>query len=159
MSKMAVLWLLLAVICGTVLFHTSQSVQEGQAEIAALKRQIGAEEEALKILRAEWSYLNQPARLEKLAAEHLDLAPLKGSQFATLQDIPARAGETPAEESRAEAAVSEQEDIPVIRGDAEKKDFRRFVRILKTPLAVLPFAKIRQEHLPPSAAQSAEVER
>lgn len=158
MSKMAVLWLLLAVFCGTVLFHTSQSVQEGQGKIAALKQKTVTEEEALKILRAEWSYLNQPARLEKLAAGHLDLVPLKGSQFATLQDIPDRAGEALSAESRAEAAVSEQEDIPVVRGDAEKKNFRRFVRILKTPLAVLPFAKTPQDSLPPAVAKSAEAE-
>lgn len=67
--------LILAIGSGTLLFRVSQYVQDKEKELASIKREIAREEESIRVLKAEWVYLNQPERLEKLAAEHLDLQP------------------------------------------------------------------------------------
>lgn len=83
-----VFWFVLAVSSGTALFHTSQDVQDTLDETARLASATAEERESLRVLKAEWAYLNQPERLERLAAEHLDLAPMTGSQLAGLDRVP-----------------------------------------------------------------------
>ena len=39
--------------------------------LSVLREEIAEERETIRRLRAEWSYLNTPARLEKLASHHL----------------------------------------------------------------------------------------
>jgi len=90
MRKTTLLWLILALFCGTGIFHTSQRVHDEREKIAALEASVGKENESLRVLNAEWSYLNQPARLEKLAKTYLHLAPLKGNQFVKVEDIAPR---------------------------------------------------------------------
>ena len=88
MRKSTLLWLALAVFCGVSLFHTSQKAYDGREKLAGLSKDIAREEETIRVLQAEWGYLNQPARLEKLAKEYLDLVPMKGTQFSRAEDIP-----------------------------------------------------------------------
>ncbi|NND50418.1 MAG: hypothetical protein HKN60_09230 [Rhizobiales bacterium] len=56
--------------------------------IDELNRQIAQEREAIGILRAEWSLLNQPERIQKLADKHLKLEPVSAAQIKTLADVP-----------------------------------------------------------------------
>lgn len=105
MSRFAVLWLFCAVVCGALLFQTSQAVTDSRAQIDRLTAETRREEDSLRVLQAEWSYLNQPDRLEKLSAQYLKLTPMRGRQFAALQDLPLRpappAEETPPPEAAA----------------------------------------------------------
>lgn len=93
MRKATIFWLSLAAVCGTLLFHTSQEVTDGRTALRNMERELLREEESLRVLQAEWSYLNQPERLEKLAREHLELSPLHGKQFARISDINERVDE------------------------------------------------------------------
>ena len=90
MRKSIFLWLMLAAFCGVALFCTTQRVHEARAETVALNRVIEKEEEYIRLLKTEWSKLNRPGRLERLAKTWLKLAPLKGSQFVKLEEIPLR---------------------------------------------------------------------
>lgn len=65
----------LTALSGTVLLHTSQSVQHAEDQIGQLEASIDREQEKLHLLKAEWASLNRPERLERLAKEFLDLAP------------------------------------------------------------------------------------
>ena len=58
---------------------------------AGHERAIIAEHEAVRVLRAEWSYLNRPERLEALSRRHLDLVPVAVRQIGALDDLPLRA--------------------------------------------------------------------
>lgn len=87
MRKAMLFWLGAAAFCGVVLFYTSQQVTDGRARLAAMERELLREEESIRVLQAEWSYLNQPDRLEKLSAQYLQLEPLKGRQFATMAEL------------------------------------------------------------------------
>lgn len=90
MSKFAILWLCCAMMTGALLFQTSQHVTDGRQRLENITAQMRSEEDTLRVLQAEWSYLNQPERLEKLAAQYLKLAPMKGRQFIAAADIPLR---------------------------------------------------------------------
>ena len=72
----------LAALSGTVLLHTSQSVQHAEERLESLELSIYREEEKVRMLRAEWESLNRPERLERLANEFLDLVPPSSDQMA-----------------------------------------------------------------------------
>jgi hypothetical protein len=62
-------------------------------KVAALRSEIAAEEDTIAVLKAEWSHLNEPGRLQALSARYLDLKPLDANQIATLQELPQRPSE------------------------------------------------------------------
>jgi hypothetical protein len=90
MRRSTFLWLFLAAFCGTFLFHTSQKVIDDRKKLSALEGNIAQEKESIRVLGVEWSYLNQPARLEKLSKENFGMEPLKANQFVKVEDISPR---------------------------------------------------------------------
>jgi len=84
------LWLTLAIVAGIGLFHVSYRVQSLEEELTQVNRAILSEREAIHVLRAEWSYLNEPTRLADLARRHLQLAPLSAAQMVRIEDLPLR---------------------------------------------------------------------
>lgn len=73
-----------------VLFHTSYEVQALDQKLGSLNHEIRREQEAIRVLRAEWAYLNQPARLRTLGEQFSPLAPIRPSQvIASVEQIPA----------------------------------------------------------------------
>jgi len=63
----------LLVLIGAVLMHISHRVQTAERKIARVDQKIAQEQENIRVLKAEWAYLNSPQRLERLATEGLDL--------------------------------------------------------------------------------------
>jgi hypothetical protein len=61
----------LAALLGGALFLTSENVQDRQKEYRALVAQNNINRENIRILKAEWTYLNRPDRLEQLANAYL----------------------------------------------------------------------------------------
>lgn len=114
MRKTAMLWLVLAVICGGMLFQTSQRVTDGRAQLAGIEAAARKEDEHLRVLQAEWSYLNQPDRLEKLSNQYLHLEPLKGKQFAKVADLQQRPVEVVAEVDTAAPVIEPETAAPVV---------------------------------------------
>jgi cell division protein FtsL len=63
-----------------------------QAErVAKLRAEIRRERDLIAALRAEWSKLDAPARVQALAQRHLTLKPIEASQFDGLDRVPERA--------------------------------------------------------------------
>ncbi|UEM19495.1 hypothetical protein JL100_020715 [Skermanella mucosa] len=90
-SKSTVIWLGLAGLASGALFHTSYRVQALGEDLAGLNRAIIHEQEAIQILKAEWSYMNDPTRIEEMARRHLVLGPTAAGQvIASVETIPAR---------------------------------------------------------------------
>jgi hypothetical protein len=85
-----VVWLSLAIVAGVALFHVSYRVQSLEDELAQVNRDILHQQETIHVLRAEWSYLNEPSRLAELTRRHLTLAPLSADQMMRIEDLPLR---------------------------------------------------------------------
>jgi hypothetical protein len=97
-----ILWMGLAGAVGFGLFQLKHEVQELEDEMFRLNRAIVGEQQAIHVLKAEWSYINRPQRLEALAARHLDLQPMQPAQLGALSDLPMR-GEEPVAVAKAPA--------------------------------------------------------
>ena len=72
--KMSTLSILLfAVAIGIGLFTVKHRVQDLESQLVNLNRQMVEDREALQVLRAEWSHLNEPKRLKVLAHKYLGM--------------------------------------------------------------------------------------
>ena len=76
---------LVALAC--VIYQVKYQARALDAEITSLDKRIGEERDAIAVLRAEWSLLNRPERIERLAQKHLKLAPAKPAQLVTLDTV------------------------------------------------------------------------
>ncbi len=91
MSRLAAaLWICTAGAVAMTLFALKYEVQGLERELQMVNRQILADQEALHILNAEWSYLNRPSRLSGLVRRHLDLVEVKSEQIRNIDTIPVR---------------------------------------------------------------------
>jgi cell division protein FtsL len=70
-----------------VIYQVKYETRALDVEIAVLGKKIDEERDAIAVLRAEWSLLNRPERIERLALKHLKLAPAKPSQLVTLDSV------------------------------------------------------------------------
>lgn len=90
-------WLSLIIAASYAMFHISYEVEQVENELRALNHQTLAEQEAIHVLKAEWSHLNRPEYLGELARDMLPHMqdPAIG-QIGTLDQVPEREN-TPAQ--------------------------------------------------------------
>ena len=81
--------LVLAVLAAT-LFHLKHEVRQLEKNLRQNQIAIAVERESLRILKAEWSYLNRPSRIQSLTLSNLTLAPLEVTQLGRVVDVPFR---------------------------------------------------------------------
>ena len=74
---------LLAALSGALLLHTSQSVQQAEEKLNKVARSVAQEQDSIRVLKTEWAYLNNPARLEILAKQYLGLGPAEPEKIQT----------------------------------------------------------------------------
>ena len=87
----ALFWLLLVVSAGFVTFKVKYAVQDIEDELNRVRKQTIAEQQEIRVLNAEWTYLNQPERLAELNRRFLQLAPIGTKQLQQkVEDIPLR---------------------------------------------------------------------
>jgi cell division protein FtsL len=73
-----------------VIYQMKYESRALDAEIATLGKQIDEERDGIAVLRAEWSLLNRPERIERLAQKYLKLAPAKPTQLVTIDTVTER---------------------------------------------------------------------
>lgn len=74
-------------------YKIKREAEEQRAQVYHLQAQIRTEEDTIDLLKADWSLLTQPARLQKLTELYqaqLDLEPVDAHQYVTLDAIPVR---------------------------------------------------------------------
>lgn len=70
-----------------VIYEVKYDARALDHEIARLHKKIEAERDSIAVLRAEWSLLNRPKRIERLAAKFLNLKSADPRQLLTLDSV------------------------------------------------------------------------
>jgi hypothetical protein len=84
-------WLTLVLISGFAMFKMKYTVQELDDELGRVRKQTVAEQQEIRVLNAEWSYLTQPQRLTELNRQFLSLGPIPVKQLQRgVGEIPLR---------------------------------------------------------------------
>ena len=75
-------------------YKTKREAEEQLAAVQKIHAQIRYEEDTIDLLKADWSLLTQPSRLQKLAElykSQLELQPVSARQIVGIGDLPAKA--------------------------------------------------------------------
>lgn len=113
--------LTLSAASGFMLFSTAQKVQQADSAVQHMRSNVAQEEQTIRVLRAEWDYLNRPDRLEALVKNKLEMVPATPdsvrSETADLPNvytpiIPARKPDYTAPTLKAIPAVAESVSLP-----------------------------------------------
>ncbi|MEN8237259.1 MAG: hypothetical protein ABFQ95_06955 [Pseudomonadota bacterium] len=80
-----------ALVCilglGGSIFYIKYQVLALESSLLQMQRQIYHAKESVHLLHAEWAYLNEPKRLQKLALHHLNLKPARPMQLVAVQAL------------------------------------------------------------------------
>ena len=90
MPRIFLVWLVLASCIGWAVYQMKYEVARLETNLARVNRQILNDQEAIQVLKAEWSYLNQPLQLQMFAAKYLELEPVLIKQMAEANSVPQR---------------------------------------------------------------------
>jgi len=88
-----VLIILLVASLGITLFAVKYQVQDLEEELIGFNRSITDERQAIHVLKAEWSHLNEPTRLKNLAKRYLDMNAIESDQVGTADELLPRKAE------------------------------------------------------------------
>ena len=70
-----------SVIVGVILFKVKYEVISLESALDKVQNEILRTEESIHLLKAEWAYLNEPSRIQKLASQHLKMMATKTNQI------------------------------------------------------------------------------
>ena len=83
--------LALMIVGAAVTYDMKHNAEMAADKVARLQADIAKEKDKLALLRAEWSLLTQPSRLQSVVdkyADHFQLQPFSPKQIATIDEIP-----------------------------------------------------------------------
>ena len=92
MRQTTMLFILIAGALSLALFSVKYQVQDLENELANLNHSIKVEQQAIRVLKAEWSHLNNPERLRGLAKRHLGLDAVMPTQMQTFKSVSEQKG-------------------------------------------------------------------
>ena len=72
------------------LYRVTHAAQEREGDLKRVEAQITEQQRAIDVLKAEWTHLSQPGKVQAMATRYLNLQPMKATQIAYLNDIPMR---------------------------------------------------------------------
>jgi hypothetical protein len=105
---------LIAVMIGAaaVTYRIKQNAENELEHINKIKTQIRLEHDAINLLKADWSLLSQPRRLQKLVdlyQPQLNLQPTSADQIVTLDELPMRPVEMPSPPAAGQVARNDRD--------------------------------------------------
>ena len=103
-----VILIVIMIAAAAVTYRIKQEAELKLVSIQKLQREVAQENDSIKLLRAEWSLLTEPSRLQKLVDVYrtqLDLGPIDPRQISSFRDLPERPISVPAARSSGDVAV------------------------------------------------------
>jgi hypothetical protein len=82
------LWIALLVVAGGTVMYVSYQVARVERHLAELARDARQEQDAIRILGAEWDSLNDPSRIDSLSKRYLSLESTPVRRVVMLENIP-----------------------------------------------------------------------
>lgn len=80
-------FLVIATFLGVSTYLVKQSVMSVEQSLLVANQEIFRLEESLHHLKAEWSHLNEPSRLQKLVENHLNYSPTNSVKLASSDSL------------------------------------------------------------------------
>lgn len=113
MRPAQLVWIPLVVGVGVSMFLLKYKVQALEDELVAKQAQVVRDRGAIRVLEAEWTYLNDPERLRELSAQYLGFGAPAVVNIADISALPMRgaAGENGAAPESAPAKHNPLDDI------------------------------------------------
>jgi cell division protein FtsL len=81
---------LLTLATASMLYNLEHTTRGEERAIAKANAQMVDSAEAIKLLKAEWSSLTRPERIQLLAEQHLGMKQLDADQITTATELPMR---------------------------------------------------------------------
>ena len=78
----------------TGMFVIKNRVIALENDLERINAKIREDQNALHVLKAEWTYLNDPARIRNLSENHIHMKPLRGEQIISFSAIPFKTDRT-----------------------------------------------------------------
>ena len=150
----AIVWVVVLALLGVGLFQVKYNVQGKERDLREVRRQIEANYNAIHVLDAEWSYLNDPLRLADLTRRHTGLVPTTPGQIGDFASLPLRiedlplTPEVPAEpQPPLVSSAPQAQPAPVVQVKAEDQ-------VTEQQQAAAPQAKHEPKPLKPKDEQA-----
>lgn len=91
MLKLANFTLVLVTLgTASTLYNLEHTTRAQERSIAKANAEMVDNAEAIKLLKAEWSSLTRPERIQQLAEQHLGMKRLEPDQIVSAAELPAR---------------------------------------------------------------------
>ena len=87
-TAISVLWFLFTVVIGSYYFVLTNDVVNLEKELTQINRDIENDIRDIHILEADWSELNNPERLRRLAGKYISLDFIKPEQIINYSALP-----------------------------------------------------------------------
>ena len=87
MRRPTLFFMIITTGVGLGLFHLKYQVMNLEKDHARIRKNIRDTKDTIHVLKAEWTHLNDPKRLQRLCEQYLQIAPIRGSQLVSLTRV------------------------------------------------------------------------
>ncbi len=87
------------------LYHVSEQTRVARIQLHTVQAQIVVQQEAMKVLQADWERVADPARIQQLAAEKLGVSDAPTASLASLELLPRRGEAKDLQQASVEASA------------------------------------------------------
>lgn len=87
MRRSTLLFVFMTVVVGLGLFQLKYQVEALEKQYRHTRGLLKESEESIHVLKAEWTHLNEPKRLQELTEKHLKIEPIKAAQFVSFKQV------------------------------------------------------------------------
>lgn len=105
MSLIDSMWFGLVLAVAIALFMLKYEVQGLEDDLAERQAEIEHHAKAIHVLKAEWTFLNDPERLKRLSKKYLDLGPVSPDRIVLPSVLPEPVTTEPLTEAETTAAI------------------------------------------------------